>query len=833
KLNIREFDPDDEKSSVYYNAIIQNLFFATINTKINEREWAEQTQVDGKQFYSFNQRFKTVWRDNNQQSFFIGGYKKEQAQKIASYFNQSPFLNGGLFAPLDRREPIEDAKTGLYKLKYNGEIEYSKVIYHDGFSRDNKANHRAFVPNCAIIGKSGSNIGLISIFKKYYFTVEENTPIEVDVALDPELLGNVFENLIGLYNPETHDIVQKAKQEAQRNRRKATGSFYTPKEIVQYMTQSSVVQYLVKETGYDFQDIETLVKDDNLPDSFLDKFGELKTDVAETISDAIIKCKILDPACGSGAFPMGCLQILNSILARIDNDNKVWQNTIIKITKEENSKNNTLDFEKFKKEQDRINTAFLYSSKFPGYFRKLYLLEHCIYGVDIQRIAMQITKLRFFIALVAECEATNNIEQNYGMHALPNLETKFVCANTLITSKYAIINKRIAELTQTDGQQIYSNEDDMLQNLKDQLSDIRKNYFYADTKEDKFSFENADYQKQNEIKEYLRNVEKNPIYIECQKVIAEETINIQNNQKEWEKYQEKDWEIKIETDLFGNETQTKIDKNASKREYWARFIRNSETKIADQNHIIYVLKQYPDAVKQLAKWQIYNPNADACDFFDADWMFNISNFDIVIGNPPYIDSEMMTKVMPEMRRVYAQCFKTAKGNWDMFIVFIEKGLNLCTKTGTFCFIIPNKLIASKYAESLRSVLAYESSLIEIRDYSRIPVFANAAVYPCTILGSKILSHNNYMSFINMENIVDISASNTVDYNYFKLFEVWDVFFRPQVEFNVVKKFLSNPLLSESYKVIGAATVSEAYEIKDVLKDKADYRDAFKVVNTGT
>ncbi|MBR4215436.1 MAG: hypothetical protein IKR94_08970, partial [Bacteroidales bacterium] len=325
KLNIREFDPDDEKSSVYYNAIIQNLFFATINTKINEREWAEQTQVDGKQFYSFNQRFKTVWRDNNQQSFFIGGYKKEQAQKIASYFNQSPFLNGGLFAPLDRREPIEDAKTGLYKLKYNGEIEYSKVIYHDGFSRDNKANHRAFVPNCAIIGKSGSNIGLISIFKKYYFTVEENTPIEVDVALDPELLGNVFENLIGLYNPETHDIVQKAKQEAQRNRRKATGSFYTPKEIVQYMTQSSVVQYLVKETGYDFQDIETLVKDDNLPDSFLDKFGELKTDVAETISDAIIKCKILDPACGSGAFPMGCLQILNSILARIDNDNKVWQ----------------------------------------------------------------------------------------------------------------------------------------------------------------------------------------------------------------------------------------------------------------------------------------------------------------------------------------------------------------------------------------------------------------------------------------------------------------------------------------------------------------------------
>ncbi len=192
----------------------------------------------------------------------------------------------------------------------------------------------------------------------------------------------------------------------------------------------------------------------------------------------------------------------------------------------------------------------------------------------------------------------------------------------------------------------------------------------------------------------------------------------------------------------------------------------------------------------------------------------------------------MTKVMPEMREKYSSIFETAKGNWDMFVIFIEQGINLCNQSGTYSFIMPNKLIAAKYAETLRTKLQ-QTTLLEIRDYSRLPIFSNAAVYPCTIVGSKKEINQKQLNFIFMKSITEYSIKNQVTFDFFRKYDYWDVFFILEKEFSIIKKFLNNPILQDSYEVNGAATVSEAYDIKEVLKDNNNLTNAFKVINTGT
>lgn len=140
--------------------------------------------------------------------------------------------------------------------------------------------------------------GLVNILKSYKFTVTENTPIEQDVALDPELLGKVFENLLASYNPETKTTA-----------RKQTGSFYTPREIVDYMVDESLIAYLKNADQNWSLNEDKLAEKLHQLTSFdpVNPFSE-DEDLARQIVQKLDECKILDPACGSGAFPMGVLQ---------------------------------------------------------------------------------------------------------------------------------------------------------------------------------------------------------------------------------------------------------------------------------------------------------------------------------------------------------------------------------------------------------------------------------------------------------------------------------------------------------------------------------------------
>ena len=383
---LKDFTPDSFSDGNYYNAILQNLFFATLNKAVMEREFAKLVDKrDIKTRYRYAEMFTM------------------SEEQILDLFRPIPFLNGGLFECLDKEESTDGIKYHL-----------------DGFSRSDKKfpngnfKHRAFIPNVVFFGDD-KNEGLIPLLERYNFTVEENVPNEVQVALDPELLGNVFENLLGAFNPET-----------QESARKQSGSFYTPKEIVAYMVDESLIAYLNNALpDLDEALIRQIFEQDTLPEFLVNNHA-----LCEKIAAKLGSVKILDPACGSGAFPMGILNRTVEVLEKLDAKNKASHHDL-----------------------------------------KLHLIEECIYGVDIQTIAAQISKLRFFISLIVEQEAMDisKPEENYGVLTLPNLETKFVAANTLIGMK----KKKEGDFVNS----LFT--DPRIDETKQELMGVRKEHFYA------------------------------------------------------------------------------------------------------------------------------------------------------------------------------------------------------------------------------------------------------------------------------------------------------------------------------------------------------------------
>ncbi len=458
------------QESIYYKAILQNLFFATLNCPIKADSLDKRKRGFRGDGYGTHRGIDYLMRYKH--------YFKNPDAFLEKLNQTVPFLNGGLFECLDD--------------KFNN-------IYIDGFSDHMIKGEQLIVPDYLFFGveeetdlsdivgikdkkyKQAAVKGLINILKSYKFTITENTPIEEDVALDPELLGKVFENLLASYNPETKTTA-----------RKQTGSFYTPREIVNYMVDESLIAYLKNAiSNWGGLDDEALDKELHVLTSFDSKVPFLDNPVLQKqIITALSSCTILDPACGSGAFPMGILQKMVHILQKLDPDNKVWRE--VQLAKAEQESKAAFEIEDNKAREERlleINEAFDQSINHPDYARKLFLIENCIYGVDIQPIATQISKLRFFISLVVEQKPGEKATNNFNIRPLPNLETKFVAANTLIG-----INK--------DGGLF---ETDEVKKLENELKIVRHKIFSLKSKERKIAWREKD----KELREKLSMILKN------------------------------------------------------------------------------------------------------------------------------------------------------------------------------------------------------------------------------------------------------------------------------------------------------------------------------------
>jgi adenine-specific DNA-methyltransferase len=279
---------------------------------------------------------------------------------------------------------------------------------------------------------------LFRTLNTYSFTIDENTSFDVELSVDPEMLGRIFENLLAEINPDTGESA-----------RKATGSFYTPRVVVEYMVDRTLSLYLQKSTSVLDSKIDALISYDKTDDLENPLSDEEKNQIVKSVN----RFTALDPACGSGAFPMGLLQKLVYILQEVDPDCSKWIDEQCSVLPREIRK--------------RVRNSL--EVKGIDYVRKLGVIRQCIYGVDIQPVATEISRLRCFLTLIVD-ENVDDMKENRGIEPLPNLEFKFVTANSLLSLE------RISELSKQDS--LFGNNDHI-----EELAGIRNTYFGAVSEE--------------------------------------------------------------------------------------------------------------------------------------------------------------------------------------------------------------------------------------------------------------------------------------------------------------------------------------------------------------
>lgn len=255
-------------SNSYYRGILQNMFFNGLN---------KQKKVSKKDFKCTN-----YLPDNFDYNLFM----------------VLPFLNCGTFDPLE-----------------------------EDFNKESIEDNVMSVPNRLFYGDD-ENKGINQIFCSYHFTIEENTPLDIDIALDPEMLGLVFENLLAEIDPNNDDATTKSI-------RKATGSYYTPRPVIQSMVNESLLVYLKKRISFEADENET---------EFLTSLiyhNLLKNDRHNRqIVECLYGVRALDPACGSGAFPMGMLQRIVDLLKIVDPGNTLWLDMMLEPIKDRTTREN-------------------------------------------------------------------------------------------------------------------------------------------------------------------------------------------------------------------------------------------------------------------------------------------------------------------------------------------------------------------------------------------------------------------------------------------------------------------------------------------------------------
>jgi hypothetical protein len=471
---------------------------------------------------------------------------------------------------------------------------------------------------------------------EYNFTTDESTPDFEQVAIDPEMLGRVFENLLASMSEETGEQARKAK-----------GAFYTPREIVQYMCRETLRTYLytnLDESNYKLE-IDRLIDtpDFEWANNESNKTRDIsnKGDFGKKAVQALEKLKTIDPACGSGAFPIGMLQELMRIYGRL------------------------------------TRTANEYEIK-------LKILENNIYGVDIEPMAVEISRLRAFLALVVDQEY-NEKNKNGGIDTLPNLEFKFVCANSLISLDQQ------GELY--DG--LTSGKKAKVIDLEKELTEIKKKYF------------KADYLKKKELEDKLDN-------------------------------------------LLGTGGMFESKKYQQLRTY------------------------HP--IKQISPASFYEPKL----MHDVE-----NNFDVVIGNPPYVSTKGVKDVdKKEMEKQFGFAD-------DLYSHFYFKGLDLCNDGGILSYITSKTFWTIQTKKNVRELLL-NNNIITIYDTAN--PFQSAMVDTCVISVQKNTPQSKDIQFLKVENDYAQPISFSVPKEIYKN-AVNNVFFIPTTEnLSIYTKY--NPIVKK-------------------------------------
>ena len=447
---------------------------------------------------------------------------------------------------------------------------------------------------------------LMDFFAMYNFTIDENDPEDSEIGIDPEMLGHIFENLL--------------------EDNKDKGAFYTPKEIVQYMSKESVAQYLKSNTPDELHTaIDSLTKQRVVEPILQNKEN------ARMVNKALSVVKVCDPAIGSGAFPMGVLNVL------FDCRHLLYGFI---------GKNEDFSYAKVKRD----------------------IIQNNIYGVDIEKGAVDIARLRFWLALV--------VDENEPQ-PLPNLDYKIMCGDSLLHRfpLDAPFQNVLKDYNQKNG--THYTLDDYRQWIYD-YTDISDH-----TQKDNF---------RQKIEDIKRAVKTELSKKEIGKIakVRGAIDNLQMGDFFGDKKKENEKKIKaLQKELKALEQQRKgIESN----------------KIYDQAF----------------EWRFEFPAL-------LDETGNFAGFDIVIGNPPFLRIQGIRKVNPLFADYLSTHFKSATGSFDLYVTFVERGLNIINKNGIVNFIMPTKWTNSAFGKGLRQLVSDTKSYYKIINFGAYQVF-NASTY---------------------------------------------------------------------------------------------------------
>lgn len=590
----------------------------------------------------------------------------DQRKELNPQFRITPYLNGGLFSPR-----LDDHYA------YGGAPKNRPVTIANSWFLD-----------------------FFELLETYNFTVDENSSVDIELSIDPEMLGRIFENLLARLDPITGETI-----------RALTGSFYTPRYIVDRIVDTALMTFLQRKSGIPMEKIRALFTYD-LSDDLIYPLEEAQREILVRL---VSEVTVIDPACGSGAFPMGALQRILFILRQLDPEAKIWLAN---------------QFKNLSPEIRKIVEKEIKAENY-DYVRKLTAIRSNIFGVDIQPIAAEIAKLRCFLTLVVEQDVHSD-EPNRGVHILPNLEFKFVTANTLLP------------LHASEG--LFGDELELI----DQIQAIRTEYFATDSPR----------------------------------------------------------------------------KKEALHEKFVKLISDQKTSLWESSRL-----------EQLKSFRPFDSESSAL-FFDPEFMFGVQHFDLVIGNPPYIDSELMVKTMEDYRKHLKKLYRSALGNWDIFVLFLEKGIDLISPGGVMSMIVKNQLLGASYSAEIRRIIR-ENRVDEILDFSEVNVFKSASVYPVVIQVSKVRERVPVKIEIFGEGEEDCHRLEIEKERFYES-EAWGSFFSSLEIQNFILGFpRSSRLASLNFvrEVAAAATTAEAYEFKEVVREfdpKHDKEGKFrKFINTGT
>jgi len=558
---------------------------------------------------------------------FYEALAEDRSEDYYSRFRcKIPFLNGGLF------EPIQNYSWVSTNLRIENEV------FGD----------------------------ILKTFDEFNFTIKEDEPLEREVAVDPEMLGKVFENLL--------DVTD----------RKSKGAFYTPRDIVHYMCQQSLIGYLANHTSIPRDDLELFIRRGDVTIGMTIHAQEAGGQAEEWLRDArftlpesvrnhyaeldalLCSIRVADPAVGSGAFPVGMM------------------NEIVKARS--------------------ILTPFFAGE---GADRSIYELkrqaiEHSLYGADIDPSAVDITKLRFWLSLIVDEESIKTIRP------LPNLDHRIMCGNSLVDEfeGVSLFDEGLLVEAEDGPEALTASIDAKIEDLAEELHRLLTGAEEGDSGRIRREIARLE-KKKKEALAGQRSTARQVTFDQAASLRIKES---RRKLRELKKYQR----------LFFNE-----QNRAKKNEYRAT-IEQLEWDLIEET-----LKEAgnTDACRKLA---LYRKNRAKPFFlwklyFSEVFLRQNPGFDVVIANPPYVRQESITEWKPYFKEHY----RVYQGAADLYVYFVERGVNLLAAGGEFAYILPNKWMRANYGKPLRAWLK-ERHIEEIVDFGDLPVFESATTYPCIL-----------------------------------------------------------------------------------------------------